>query len=239
MRQPIFAKPHRFFLFAFLAIELVLYVLILTAGGRLLVAASYISVVLCFLYVLFRVKSAHRLMLAALGFTVASDYFLVVCQPPKQLLAMVFFLIVQLLYALHLHRKTHNRPLLVLRMGLLLVIDSVALIVLGGNSDALALVSVAYYANLAVNLIASCLPAKRDPRLPIAFLLFLLCDTVIGLQVACEGYLTIPEHSFLYRILFVNFNLSWLFYLPSQVLLALSAAHPKNHPVETTKSNGI
>lgn len=238
MRQPILAKSHGFFLFAFLAIELALYVLILTTGGSLLVTASYISIVLCFLYALAHLKAASCLMVAALAFTLVSDYFLVVCHPPRQLFAMISFLIVQLLYALHLHHKTSSRPLLVLRIGLLLVIEIVALIVLGKNSDALALVSVAYYANLAVNLIAACLPQGRDPRLPVAFLLFLLCDTVIGLQVAGEGYLAIPEQSLLYRILFMDFNLSWFFYLPSQVLLALSAAHPKNPPVETTKSDG-
>jgi hypothetical protein len=236
MKEQSLAKQNRLALFAFLAVELVLYALMLTAGGYILVAVSYISIVSCFLYALFRVKNAHHLMLVALGFTVISDYFLVVCQPPKQLLAMISFLIVQLLYALHLHRKTPNRPVLVLRIALTLIIELIALVVLGEKTDALALVSVAYYANLAVNLIASCLPSGRDPRLPVAFLLFLLCDTVIGLQVACGSYLAIPEHSLLYRILFVNFNLSWFFYLPSQVLLTLCATHPAKPPVETTKS---
>ena len=237
MKEQSLANQNRLALFAFLAIELVLYALILTTGGNVLVAVSYISIVLCFLYALFHFKAAHRLMLAALGFTLVSDYFLVVCQPPEQLLAMISFLIVQLLYALHLHRKTQSRPILVLRIVLTLVIELIALVVLGESADALALVSVAYYANLAVNLIASYLPTRRDPRLPIAFLLFLLCDTVIGLQVACKGYLAIPEHSLLHRILFMDFHLSWFFYLPSQVLLTLSAAHPAKSAVETTKSD--
>ncbi|MBE6620348.1 MAG: hypothetical protein E7625_03170 [Ruminococcaceae bacterium] len=238
MQEQSLAKQNSLALFAFLAVELVLYALILTTGGNLLVAVSYISIVLCFLYALFHLKNAHRLMVAALGFTVVSDYFLVVCQPPRQLPAMIFFLIVQLLYALHLQRKPRRRPILVLRIALTLAIEIIALIVLKENTDALALVSVAYYANLAVNLLASCLPTGRDPRLPIAFLLFLLCDTVIGLQVASGGYLAIPEHSLLYRMLFMDFQLSWFFYLPSQVLLTLSAAHPVKPPVETTKSDG-
>jgi hypothetical protein len=59
--------------------------------------------------------------------------------------------------------------------------------------------------------------------LGIAFTLFLLCDTVIGLQVAAGGYLPIAQDSVLYGLLFSGFNLAWLFYLPSQVLIALCA----------------
>lgn len=59
--------------------------------------------------------------------------------------------------------------------------------------------------------------------LPLAFALFLLCDTVIGLQVASMGYLLIPEGSWVYRLIFSGWNLAWAFYLPSQVLLALHA----------------
>ena len=62
---------------------------------------------------------------------------------------------------------------------------------------------------------------NKDHMLGIAFVLFLLCDTVIGLQVASSGYLPIGEGSLLHRLLFSGFNLAWLFYLPSQVLLAL------------------
>ena len=40
-------------------------------------------------------------------------------------------------------------------------------------------------------------------------------------------YLPIRESSLLYRILFMPFPLSWFFYLPSQVLIALSASRSK------------
>ena len=41
------------------------------------------------------------------------------------------------------------------------------------------------------------------------------------------GYLPIAENSLLHRILFVDFNLAWVFYLPSQVLISLSSVHTK------------
>ena len=236
MKRSSLTNNSRLAMYLFLMLETLLYALILTTGGKLLVAVSFASIVLCFLYGLIHVGSADRLMLAALAFTAVSDYFLVVCQPLKQLPAMISFLIVQLLYAFVLHRRQKSQPAFIFRIASTLAIEAVALIVLKENANALALVSVAYYANLITNLLASCLPKGRDVRLPIAFVLFLLCDTVIGLQVAAKGYLNIPEHSLLHRILFMNFHLSWFFYLPSQVLLALCTAHPKNSPVETSKS---
>jgi hypothetical protein len=78
---------------------------------------------------------------------------------------------------------------------------------------------VCYYGNLILNLLFAFL--NKDRILGLAFVLFLLCDTVIGLQVAAGGYLPIAEGSALYSLLFSGFNLAWFFYLPSQVLLAL------------------
>ena len=57
--------------------------------------------------------------------------------------------------------------------------------------------------------------------MPVALVLFLLCDTVIGLQVMGSLYLPMGEGSILSRILYPGFDLAWFFYLPSQVLLAL------------------
>ena len=56
-----------------------------------------------------------------------------------------------------------------------------------------------------------------------SYVSILLCDTVIGLQVAAGGYLPIGEGSLLHKIIFMDFFLSWFFYLPSQILIALSA----------------
>ena len=52
-----------------------------------------------------------------------------------------------------------------------------------------------------------------------ALVLFLLCDTVVGLQVASVGYLVLP--AWLNNAIFCGFPLDWLFYLPSQVMIAI------------------
>lgn len=207
----------------FLAIQCVLYYFILTAGGDLLVASSYIAIVCCFLFALIWGIKSEPLIVAGLAFTVGADFCLVVCSPMQQLWGMVFFLGAQTLYAIKLHFEEKSRLLLWIRLALIAVIEIVAIVILQKNLDALAVVSVCYYANLIMNIVAAFSQWNKNKLLPIAFLLFILCDTVIGLQVAAGAYLPIAEGSVLHNIIFMDFNLSWFFYLPSQVLIALSS----------------
>ena len=109
------------------------------------------------------------------------------------------------------------------RLGLCAVTLGAVFVVLGDKADALAAVSLICYANLIMNIVVSCTQFRKNKLLPVAFVLFLLCDTVIGLQVASGGYLPIPEGSLVHTIIFSDFNLAWFFYLPSQVLISLSS----------------
>lgn len=208
----------------FLLLELIAYYFILTAGGDLLVYSSFCAIVLCFLHVLVHIKSCDKLILSGLACTVGADFCLVVCSPIQRLWGMVFFLGAQTLYAIRLHHFDQRKCLLWARISLIVAALIVTIIVLKDKTDALSLVSLCYYANLIINLMMAFLQIRKDKLFPIALLLFLLCDTVIGLQVACGTYLPIPEGSLLYRIIFMPFNLSWFFYLPSQVLISLRGA---------------
>lgn len=207
--------------FLFLALELLAYYFILTAGGALLVYTSFAAIVLCFLHAFIHFKDCDKLLLGGLACTVGADFCLVICDPIQQLWGMVFFLIAQTLYASRLHLTHRRKFLLWIRLSLIAIALTITVAVLRDKTDALALISLCYYANLIFNLIMAFLQFKSEKLLPIALLLFLLCDTVIGLQVACGGYLPIAENSALYRIIFMPFNLSWFFYLPSQVLISL------------------
>ena len=209
---------------AFCAVELVLYGLILTTGGAALVASSYGAIILCFAFGLLHGKSGDRWLVAGLAFTLLADWCLVVCAPIQQLWGMIFFLGTQSMYALRLHLQKPNRILLILRIALTAVAVGIAVVVLREKTDALALVSIGYYANLIMNIVAAFGNVRENKVFSLALVLFLLCDTVIGLQVAAGGYLPIEEGSLLHRILFMDFHLSWFFYLPSQVLIALTAA---------------
>ena len=206
----------------FLIVEAILYYFILTAGGQTLVVTSYASIVFCFLFALQGLKSIPWID-AGLACTVGADFCLVICNPIQQLWGMVFFMGAQAFYAVHLHRKQPNKALLLIRILLSVGAEIVTVLILQGNTDALAMVSVCYYANLIMNFVVACTQWKIGKLLPIAFLLFILCDTIIGLQVASTGYLPITKGSWLYNLIFSGFNTAWMFYLPSQVLLALNA----------------
>lgn len=203
--------------YLFLAAELILYVLLLTTGGDLAIYSSFGAIMLCFLYGLFSEKPG--LLKLGLLFTVFADFCLVICSPRQQLWGMVFFLVVQSLYACYLHTKKKSGVMLLVRLLLIAAVEAAALLVLKNNADLLALISVCYYVLLVTNMIHAFL--SKDLHLGIAFCLFMLCDTVIGLQEASTGYLPIGENTLLYKLLFVDFNLAWVFYLPSQVLIAL------------------
>ena len=209
----------------FLLAELVLYYLILTAGGPLLVYSSFGAIVLCFVHVLLHFKTCDKFILGGLACTVMADFFLVVCSPIQQLWGMIFFLIAQSLYAAKLHLSSKSQALLWTRIILTVLALAVTVLILKEKTDALALVSLCYYANLIVNIIVGFTQYRSNKLFPVALVLFLLCDTVIGLQVACGSYLPIAEGSIVHQIIFMPFNLSWLFYLPSQVLISLTGSN--------------
>ena len=206
----------------FLAVELALYYLILTTGGNVLVAASYTAIVLCFLFALVGIRKENIWLVSGLLFTVFADYCLVICNPMEQLWGMVFFLLAQSCYAIKIHRSDMPKAMLPIRISLIAMVELITVAVLREKTDPLALVSMAYYVNLVMNLICACSRFRENKLLAIGFVCFLLCDTVIGLQVAAGAYLPIPEGSVIHNIIFMPFNLSWFFYLPSQVMIALT-----------------
>jgi len=211
-------KRSSVFMGIFLALETALYCGLL-AGGSNFTVYAYTSIVLCFVYGLLQFKSANPWMLGGMACTVGADFFLVVCSPADQLWGMVFFMAAQSMYAVALHKKKFHKPIFVLRLSITVIAPLIALLVLRDKTDALSVISLCYYVNLIFNLITAW--SQGNKVLGIGFVLFLLCDTVIGLQVAAGGYLPIGEGTLLHRIIFIDFNLAWFFYLPSQVLIAL------------------
>ena len=208
---------------AFICAEALLYYVMMTMHGTAVWVSQFVSIVLCFLFSLVGIRKNDFAIPVGLAFTVGADYFLVVHRPQLRLLGMLFFLGAQGAYALLLHKKNPKKGFLWLRGGLTFLSLAACLAVLGHGADALALASLCYYASLITNIVMSLLIIKKLPLLAVGLVLFMCCDTVIGLQVAAEGYLPIEEGSVLYRVIFPSFNLPWLFYLPSQVIIALSA----------------
>ena len=170
----------------------------------------------------------------ALLFTVFADICLVLIgaiSKEVQSYAMIFFNVTQIAYLIRLIKEQENKKInlinLIIRLPIFIIVIIIANKVLGGNVDFLAVVSLLYYVNLAVNVFFAFISVKKSPLLAIGLLLFLLCDTVVGLSEMARLYLPIKEGSLIHSILFSGFNLAWVFYAPSQVLLSISS---KNQP---------
>ncbi len=211
----------------FVGAEITLGILLQTVGGRISVHMRYGAVILaCLFCLLFMAGTADYLLTQlALLCTVCADWFLVLPPSPVQLPGMLFFSVTQLAYFLRIYladeSAARRRLHLILRGGLTALVLLVTAAVLGRNTDAVALVSMFYYTNLAVNILFAFAEWKKHLLLALGLALFLCCDTVVGLAFL-DGYFTIPTESLLYRIIHPGFDLIWAFYIPSQTLIALS-----------------
>ena len=222
----------------FLLCETVLGIFMHTASGRWINASQFLAVILaCLVCIVFIKRTKDYLFTQiALIFTVFADYFLVWVSPQLKTWGMVFFLFAQTSYAIKLYVCEENQRLksahIISRVILTSLILVVTGIVLGKNTDILSLVSMAYYSNLVLNLVFAFCRFKKHYLLAIGFVFFLLCDTMIGLSMF-ESYFALENTSLLYKILYPGINLAWVFYLPSQMLLAISLLPQKFKKINT------
>ena len=210
----------------FLAVETVLGILFQTGHGNS-AHLRYATVVLACLFCVFLAERTwdYLLLQLALVGTVCADFFLVLPAAPNQLPGMLCFSVTQLSYAALLARAESRPRCFRLQMwlrGIASVVAPVAtLAVLGKGADAVAIVSVFYYAHLILNLIFAWTQLPHRALMAVGLTLFLCCDTVIGLAFL-DGYLAVDKTSLIYRLIHPGFDLAWAFYLPSQMLLAIS-----------------
>ena len=149
----------------------------------------------------------------ALLFTLISDYFLLVLDD-YYIAGLITFIVAQILHALRIERsKVHAIVSIVIRI-ILPVIGIIVLASIGELDFLYALVCI-YAVQLFMNFvenIALCFISKTNKLkyilLIIGFALFIGCDV-------CVGLFNIGEYS--------GMLLMWVFYAPSQVLIALSA----------------
>lgn len=217
----------------FVALETALFFLVQTTSGDTCDAVSYSAVVLACLFMLTNIAKTKNYVLMQIGLicTVMADLFLVVLEPMEQLPAMIFFSGTQICYFLRLYfnqksQKEKNIHLII-RAGVSVFAIILTIIVLKDGTDALSLVSMFYYANLILNVIVAFTQCKISILFPLGLLLFLCCDTVVGLR-AMTDYIQIENSSELASSLFGTLNWAWIFYVPSQSLIALSLTKFKN-----------
>lgn len=196
----------------FLSVEGVIYacflLLDLTGRGGETTGIKYAGILLC---VAFSLMGSDRLVPLALGLTAGADWFLLV-RNDCYAAGIALFLCVQAVYFVRLRTAGADGAYL-LRAALAL--GAGAGVYALHMASPVNLLAALYFSQLVSNtLLAWRLKGERWRTFALGLTLFVGCDVCVGLFNA------LPGSSPLYFAVSVGM---WLFYLPSQVLIALSA----------------
>ena len=212
----------------FVIIEITFSILIQITSGDINTILSFSTIVLACIFPLLFMNRNRNYIYTQIGLvcTVCADLFLVVIEPMHQIPAMCFFSITQICYFLRIYfNQSSNKQKLIhllIRIIMIVLVLSITTIVLKDKTDFLSIISMFYYTNLIMNIIFASIQYKKSLLFPIGLLLFACCDLLIGLDVLNSSYLEIKEGTFLSFLCNPGFNLAWVFYVPSQMFIALS-----------------
>ncbi len=193
-------------------------------------AIKFVAIVGCLflaLYNVSRFKTDGKILFFAMLFTVCSDLVTLVINDYFTL-GVSLFIPAQLLYALRMRfwaEKPLYKPIIVRFTVILTTIISLAF---ANAFDGLTVVTGVYFSMLIFNAVESIFFAKSPKKIAfcIGLWLFVLCDVCVGLYNLPDLFEVTISPRFHYAVSV----LMWGFYLPSQVLIVLSALkedHPK------------
>lgn len=211
----------------FLLIEIALYLsfLILDAnpGNFDTTWFKYSGVILCLLFSIYcslkKKEKIHIFIPVALVFTLISDYFLLINTNIDFFIpGLVTFIITQLIYFLLISYKRKKKNEFIINIVLRVFVSSILILISSilVQIDWLVAFALIYFTQLLINFGYSICLVKEEKKyliFALGLLIFIACDINVGLNNVhiIDGID--------YKI--VNY-LMWLFYLPSQVLLASS-----------------
>lgn len=216
-------------LILFILIHLILYLFIYAfkiITGKNETIADYIVVISCFLfslvYFIIKRNSNTLIFVIAFLFTILADTNLLILDDNYEL-GILAFIIVQFAYFWYILKNMYTKDnysyLIVIRL-ITIVIGVIASLIVQTDKLLVCLVII-YISNLVINLIISIIPRKRNLLFSLGLFLFLLCDICVGCYNIGD-IIDISNTSLFYKIANLPFNIAWLFYHPSQVLLAIS-----------------
>ena len=214
----------------FLLIEIQLSYIIQTSPGSYNIQffAIVLACLFCFLFI--EKSKSYIFTQVALICTVCADSFLIFPDRQKQLFGMIFFSGTQIAYFLRIFFEEKNPKIrkihLIIRTSASIIIVLATCVVLGAKTDALSLVSMFYYTNLILNIAFSFVMFKSAYILAIGLVFFAICDTFIGFA-NIGPYMNISQSSLIYKLLYSGIDIAWVFYVPSQMLLAISLLSQK------------
>ena len=214
----------------FVLVESVFFVLIQMGISGIHNNLCFTSVIVAFAFSVLIATPRVDSLITVLGllFTVCADYCLLLIYPEPRIIAMSFFNTVQACYFIRILLNSGSRREVVVHVAvrLAIVISAVvvAFVILGGNPDIVSLISMIYFANLATNIVFAFYHHDRYLLFAIGLLSFAFCDIFVGLGVLVNDYLHLGRDNILWQLTHSRVNFIWLFYVPSQTLISISAA---------------
>ena len=212
-------RTRKLILYAYLGVEAFLFVLYIFVirgypTGNFL---QWLSILLCFVFAL--LMGRNEIELSALFFTALADIFLVAIQPPYLNTGMVFFMLVQFAHAFYFYTIEPNKKkrliILLCRLILTIIMIIASIIVVKDQVNFVVIAAMIYFSNLVISLI--CAFMIRNPFLMFGYMCFIMCDLDIGFS-----FIPVIAQSAFYDAI-NTFNLVWVFYLPSQLLITLNS----------------
>lgn len=236
-------------LVAFIVFESAIYCAfnVITLGlGESTDIIKYVAVIVCFLVAALNCFYGRNkdciFVAAAMFFTIVADLFLLALDDYYPA-GIASFIVVQSITFARIYVARKKIPVIsgAVRLGIVAIL----LIVLGatGALTAVSALSAIYFPQLVINAVDSALLIKKSKRFILLFIglvLFIGCDACVGLDNFAEVGINIPAEA-----LDIINPAIWLFYLPSQVLITLSAdvpyknVLPVNNGAETTITENV
>lgn len=186
---------------------------------------EYALVLVCLAYSLY----AHSLdvegclCVTALGFTAAADFFLVALREAQLLPGVAMFCVAQLFWAGRLMYLEEGKRRLSHLVAWACTAGTLAIvaIVVARKADPLLLLCAGYFSFLLTTALFAWLTPK-NLLFALGMTLFVGCDLFV-IAGNAGTYVDISTMPLLQSMNAIHFNMAWLFYGPSQMLLALSA----------------
>lgn len=214
----------------FVAIELFIWIVLMFFPFDGVHIVYYGAIVFCLLYslTLFSRENHSLLQYGAFFFTVVADYFLILREGEYKTAAMLVFLIAQIIYGvrtmLYASGRREGNINIALRIALSIAGALSVYILLGRAAEPLFALSLAYYVNLLISIVFAYIHFKDSlsaKLLAIGLTLFALCDIAIGFDFLVKIF-SLTEGNIIYEITRMKIPLTFVFYIPSQILLTAS-----------------
>lgn len=193
-------------------------------------ALKYCAVLICLITSALQIyfyKTDGITVALAQFFTAVSDTFLVLYENYE--IGVTVFIFAQIVYFIRIYLTSGKNPLYSFILRIVAIVAACIGINFLGAASYLTAVAAIYFVNLLANFAESfCLIIKSRKYIlfTVGLFLFICCDVCIGVT-QLKHVLNVQMSATVYGLLM---NLIWVFYLPSQILIVLSARKTQYKP---------